>query len=488
MAVSKILRNDKDYEMPIFSASKRNSVPNNQFSNYYLNNLTVPKGQLGINLLREQTISRTIALAEQKKNASPKPSTDSLYSPLSVQNEENNFLTPDPLSKLSTKKTPVVVSLRKQNKKTRRMHNSQDYTIEDFGKVSDLGSIFQRVAPEKYSNQNNSRRLTHSVLVTPRSQIKIPKNEGKVMSTKITINREMSNESVKNMINKKRFKPTPVAILDKFSEMVGINMQQVAKILLGNKKEKQNALNLKEKDMHIDLCEYNNRILPDENTMKMAFSPTYSRNFLQPNLSLPPLLSLSPRKNEIISPIKNIEDLQENSEFLRENNIPIILKAKSEKSCKNTSNQHKLNLKSEKIKRHLNKPTDVLELDKFVKEKIDNHKKIKDFCQKCKFDLLAKSSNENTGELNENSKKFRIKSKELYDKAVWQIMNDKFNIKRRFIADTVGIDKYRKELVQMNKMLEKYGLEQKDNAKVKNAQLDEFISKNIYQKHKNNIS
>ncbi len=511
-ATPKIVRNSKEYNLPDYTPSRRKEVPQYNYSNYYLNNLSLPRISVNVNLMKD----RSPPLRSPKtERCSPHigPIIEGLadlpQGPVLVDFAEAKGRADraGPRKDRGKWVLPTIVQFRSR----RHGHkDSQKFCAIDFGKVKDLREIFRRISPEKYCK--GGPELVGSDKKSPRFVDRISPKNSKLPERKLAAKHKTAAE----LLEDHRGSSNPLGIYETFGEMVDINMQHVAKAVRGNREEKCEAMLLREEDMHVDLCELNDQLRHSPDSALLLSDIKFRRNSQPcPSDLLPTISDASPTS------CRNRNNNLEEEEAEKPDACPLAEtdNAEKQKPPPPAAMSPKSPLppasdpipkfsvfapvpRVSPIRKHATQLEDaeVRALGQMVRDRAEGYRKVKEFCQRCRYNLVSKNLVHFHAERDYEREVEEIKREAFSPKkaqqqrrgeergrvaklAAMQVLSGAFNIKRRYNADTVSISKYRREVVQRQKMEEEMCADNGDTLKAK-ARNDLLVSKVLHKRNK----
>ncbi len=511
MAAPHIVRDVQKYNLPAFTPRADPYVSQFGYSEYYLDNLSLPQGKLNTNLLRRSSDNLS---PDSSPGRTQKRSSDtqlhSLLVPRSVPRKESvsgqtavaSFLAPtSPESvsparsaRVSSFSTPRAIHVKipplPRSEKAKSCASGRTFPLRDLARVSDVRDVFRKIVPEKYPPVRCRASPTPRRLQTRGRQHEFdPKGECRSASS--VVSEKCSPNS------------TPVTILDMFGDMISINMHHVAKLLKGSKNEQREVLlRLKPADLHADLCDYNSRtqapgtfILPISPLSSGPCSgrPSYDRR-TGPRKK-PRLLSTFCGE-DLVMPRRTVGPFYGPDAILQKEikqGKPVVRKNVAKKRSRATFSRA---------------PARVRDLLQVVNETTSHMRKIAAFCRKCKRRTIRKAMDE--AKILEIAKKMRDEGPldgaktrtrracsvveeggRLYERAAMQVTDERFNIVRRYQLDTAGLDNFRRKLFEDYKLAEKVitgqAVDRFGGSRHGMIRNDRFVSRLIYSRKKGQL-
>jgi len=545
MSQKQILRDFKEVNQIKSPSPKKGFSTGTNFSDYYLDNLSLPKEYVNQNLCSLD--HRDLPM-----------STISNFNTTGFE-QLQGLLPEDNIKICKIKPPPPNITKYKIPPKGKCLANAK-FSLNDFGKYGDLRDVFRKISPEKYGGKpqetEKSNRLTY-LQYLKQERLKIRTRDGitaykwiKGFHRNDTGNHKTANEIITEYGHHSKL--TPVGLLTKFEDMVNMNLRHISKLITGNRREQHELLKLKEKDIRVDLCDINDNTMPScekyFSDPESLYCPSMSISSVNSNID-PKMLTLQKQKEEeyneyirkkvkILLPfrvishekdnpkpneeliqeklkrrcrsIENTPDLTLNSDFYSKNEMNsmsfgINSSRLDQSSTRFTRDSFPKIFKSKSpnpgIKPYKNAPADIREILQCVDEKKINIEKIKKICKKCEYDVIENGKDEeknanvikymkNESPIERNANKFIASNEEhrnMLKKASWQVYSPKFDINKRYFIDSALLDQYRKKLFKDFKIAERkiMGIEgdrfREKHNMIKN---DRYISKLLYYKRK----
>ena len=269
MHLSKLLRREKIYKVSDYFIHNRDSKPNyiSPMRRLYMN---LPQLKIERNSTDDQIAKipiRRIKILRRpnllhKKNSNNVTSFDNSQRNQLLQNNSTNNNDPCKSERKRVAKSclPTIIKFREHQTDEETPLLSDIGSIEKSPAITTLKSVLNELYIIKNSPQANlnktsmmNRTPDRGMLVTPKKRIvQIIDSFGIDMNTK--------HKNMAELLNYNRRHKGPIAILEKFEEMVNINIQNVVKAISGNDHYNSNVKNLTKDDMHVDLCGLNDKI------------------------------------------------------------------------------------------------------------------------------------------------------------------------------------------------------------------------------------
>ncbi len=500
MSVPKILRNEHEYDMPVYFQG-RSLRFQHSFSSYYLNDTGISKAGLratflktfsrrqgspsprknrltglgpgrknkGLPTILESELCRTEETATGSSHRSPTICSNLTLDPSSARRQSNALRVDSQLRTDSCRKRSRLRVGARRYASTRRI------SVMDLGQVHSVADLISADRPNVTVTDENKKSILDS-LRQPRFADTGPRVPYSSVSDLVALERKAEN---------------PLQILDKFEKLTAINIQNVARMVDGKEK-----LQLSSKDIYVDMYTYNETCRPRIPALRIPL-PSRQAARIHP---VPPQKDPEPKPNTGPDQIIPIIPVARSKSLPRLRPVAADLQAKSPApAVVSAAISKKISRKRDRG----NRPAEIRQLFMEVEERTKRTKAIRGTCKKYAREVTrqqfdARREKELMQDLATQQRMLEAPSDELrrsrsrnlperYRKAEEEVLARSFNAERRYNVDNAKLQKYREDLYKDYKDMER-GLKsiEGDRFATKNNRIrtDLIISRMIYNEKK----